>query len=189
MLAVGCPTGALIWEGDWMTRYLTCPSVSNVTSIQWSPIEPLIAVGCPHESIVIWDVSTEVPTRLHSTAASSSYLIRWSPNGHYLFQASLNGSFSIWETMNWTREQWNIPSGYLVQTAAWSADSHYLVYGLDGSSDVHCLAFDHTIPSIVGKFYQRIPLSSLQIRPEDYDPNVALGEESWACGRISQIEW
>ena len=89
MLAIGCPTGVLIWEGDWMTRYLTCPSISNVCSLQWSPTEPILAVGCPHESLVVWDVSTELPTRLHSAGPSSSYFLRWSPNGHYLFQASL----------------------------------------------------------------------------------------------------
>ena len=89
ILAVGCSGGVLIWEGDWMTRYLNCPSVSNVSSLQWSPTEPLLAVGCPHTSVVIWNVSTCVPTRLNSVPPSSSYLIRWSPNGHYLFQASL----------------------------------------------------------------------------------------------------
>ena len=89
-LAVGCRAGVLLWEGDWMTRYFTCPEIGNVTSLEWSPLDSQLAVGCPHSAPVIWDTATSLSTRLHATAnASSSYLLRWSPNGHYLFQAAL----------------------------------------------------------------------------------------------------
>lgn len=88
-LAIGCQTGVLIWEGDWMTRYFSTPSVSNISSIQWSPFESLLAIGSPHESVIIWDVATEIPIRLNGLPPNSSYLLKWSPNGHYLFQASL----------------------------------------------------------------------------------------------------
>jgi aladin len=89
ILAVGCKAGVVVWDGDWVTRYLQTPSAANICSIQWSPTEPLLAVGCPHESLIVWNVATGVPTRLHSMSLPSSYLLRWSPDGQFLFQASL----------------------------------------------------------------------------------------------------
>lgn len=89
MLAVACQTGVIVWDSEWMVKFLNIENVKNVTSLQWHPFLPLLAVGSPHDSVIIWDITTSIPTHLHSLSPSSSYLLRWSPNGHYLFHASL----------------------------------------------------------------------------------------------------
>ena len=94
--------------------------------------------------------------------------------------------------MTWSQERWTIPDGRLVcvcdegsyeegvawkhswalygeQAACWSGDSHYLAYALDGDSEFSCLVFDHVVPRISARFYQRIPLGSYTVIDEE-DP-------------------
>lgn len=33
-------------------------------------------------------------------------LLSWSPNGEYLLEGSIDGSFRIWETQKWTDATW-----------------------------------------------------------------------------------
>lgn len=57
----------------------------------------------------------------------SKTFLAWSPNASYLFTASPDGSFEIWETDNWTHSSWSSPDKGAIVNAKWVPDSKTLL--------------------------------------------------------------
>ena len=54
-------------------------------------------------------------------------VLAWSPNSSYLFTASPDGSFEIWETENWTHSSWTSSGKGEIVNAKWVPDSKTLL--------------------------------------------------------------
>jgi len=73
--------------------------------------------------IVIWDLQSN-----HHNIVKLSHkgitVIKWSPNGQYLFTGGLNEPMIMWETMTWDCFPWiGFPKDSFCVSAAWSDDS------------------------------------------------------------------
>lgn len=91
MCGVSRSYGICLWTGlskspqPWMA-YLRYPD-GPVTALAWSPCGlKLASASEASDGIVVWDVSTESPTRLVRLGATKH--LSWSPSGMHLFQST-----------------------------------------------------------------------------------------------------
>ncbi|XP_041982031.1 aladin-like [Aricia agestis] len=128
-LAVGCEQGVILWTIDPNSMF-TKPSSSNavllrrsghspVTDVSWSPNGDLL-VSCSgaDTSMLVWDVSMEIPIPLRRVAGGGVVFSKWSPDASKIFAASSSIIFRVWETQSWSAERW-CARGSRVVAACW----------------------------------------------------------------------
>ncbi|XP_042878898.1 aladin-like [Penaeus japonicus] len=150
LLAVGCECGVLLWTLDpvnVVTRpsgscvtLLAHPGVTPVTSLSWHPKGNLLAcVGGSSSQLVVWDVGREESVVVHSGMGGSVSLVLWSPDGSRLFVAYTSKNMRVFETCNWTYEQWSLESP--IQSAVWSSAGHLLLFVTQDDPLMYYLGF------------------------------------------------
>jgi aladin len=209
-LAVGCRYGVCVWsivskkvqrpniaikEGDndanansyqeqsaWMT-YLKYPGHAPVNCLAWSPCENLLAAGSvSSHRVVVWDTALDQPIPLNEiTLGAGITMLKWSPNGHYLFAATTKSTFHVWETKTWRCEKWSNLKTY-VQTAAWSSDSRYLAIAASGDSSIHFIEFPSHPPQIAAQY-----IGTEDVGP--YSVTLGSGREVTVGGNIKELAW
>ncbi|KAI8365194.1 WD40-repeat-containing domain protein [Radiomyces spectabilis] len=168
-LAVGCRYGVCVWNftaesaplqspqkgvqiksassstmryhpNAWM-KYLRTDGHEHIASLTWDPSPGshlLAAVSANNSTLMIYDTLTLTGTPL-KRYGKGNLLVRWSPDGDWLYVATSTGSIRIWETEHWTSTTYTNPPGLWVQAACWAPDSRSLFYSMRGKSDVHLL--------------------------------------------------
>ncbi|KAK8750122.1 hypothetical protein OTU49_015246 [Cherax quadricarinatus] len=192
LLAVGCECGILLWTLDpvnVVTRpsgscvsLLAYPSATPINSLTWHPKGNLLAcVGGSSSQLIVWDVGREVPVVVHSGTGGSISLVLWSPNSSRLFVAYSSKIMRVFETRDWTYEQWSLESP--VKSAAWSCLGHLLLFVTQDDPVLYYLGF---IPGedIGGTQVaaQVADLTQTLVTDED-------GEEISVGGAVRQLAW
>ncbi|KAL9544326.1 hypothetical protein MBANPS3_007683 [Mucor bainieri] len=155
-LAVGCKDGVCVWTLEPTScadqqprfhpaatmRFLSHPGEEDISSLAWDPTPGshlLAAVSAVSSTLVIYDVLLNRTTPL-KRLGSGNIIVRWSPDGEWLFQggSSSNGS-RVWDTRTWTYHNMTNPAGLWIQTACWLPDSRTLLYSMCGKSDIHAV--------------------------------------------------
>ncbi|KAI9255656.1 hypothetical protein BDA99DRAFT_147428 [Phascolomyces articulosus] len=150
-LAVGCQKGVCVWNvGDASTddnadstsmNYLCFPGHEYISSIAWDPTPGSHLLGVTSGSvstIVVYDTLSLSTMPLKRTG-KGNLLLRWSPNGRWIYVATKNGISRMWDTLDWTYKELNNPPGLWVQSACWAPDSKSLLLSMYGKSDVHLI--------------------------------------------------
>jgi WD40 repeat protein len=120
--------------------------MGKVTSLDWSPTEPLIATTSEDYTVRVWDVSPR--TRVLTGPTDVVFAVAWSPSGDRLVATGLDGTARIWDAA--TGEEllvlrgpaamngvmWS-PSGDLLVTGPWDADPTVVVWDVSPSSPTY----------------------------------------------------
>eukprot|EP01135_Chromosphaera_perkinsii_P005472 Nk52_evm21s352 gene=Nk52_evmTU21s352 len=158
-----------------------------VTTLSWCPDGRYLATGSPRDaSLIIWDTGLEVPTAL-KRLGSGYGLLKWSPDSKYLFAATVGACFRIWETEQWTHEQWDNVSGNRCKTACWSFDSKSLIFSEEGSSIIYRLGFEDTF---IFKGRQSLENVEVKLVADLSDITVSQnGTDTVVGGAIQNMQW
>ncbi|KAJ2955937.1 hypothetical protein NQZ79_g8146 [Umbelopsis isabellina] len=162
-------------KSAWMS-YLQYPKHTAILSLSWDPTPGshlLASTSALDSTVVIWDTLTDTATPLRRPD-SGSHLVRWSPNGVWLFVASVKGHIRIWETKRWTDKLILNPSGRAVKSACWTPDGANVFYSLRGENDLNLIYFNKAATGIDCK---SIPVKSF--------PAI---EETLASGQKQKLE-
>ncbi|KAI8643274.1 WD40-repeat-containing domain protein [Parasitella parasitica] len=153
-LAVACKDGVCVWTLEQTIaekqpryhpsasmRYLTYPGQEYISSLAWDPTPGshlLAVVSAFSNTLVIHDLllNRTIPLKRYG---SGNILLRWSPNGVWLFEGGSAGTSRMWDTRNWTSKKIQNPAGLWIQAACWSPDNRTLIYSMCGKSDIHAL--------------------------------------------------
>ncbi|KAG2196770.1 hypothetical protein INT47_009661 [Mucor saturninus] len=154
-LAVGCQEGVCVWtiqRTDYsdskpkyhpkaMMRYLQLTGQSYISSLAWDPTpasQLLAVVSAVTNTVVVYDMLLDraIPLKRYG---KGNILLRWSPNGEWLFEGGSAGLSRMWDTSDWSSQQIKNPPGLWIQAACWSPDNQTLVYSMCGKCDVHVL--------------------------------------------------
>uniref|UniRef100_A0A1A9V9E0 Aladin seven-bladed propeller domain-containing protein n=1 Tax=Glossina austeni TaxID=7395 RepID=A0A1A9V9E0_GLOAU len=136
-LAVGCEKGICLWtisSKKHITRsqslmvFLKHKKHYPVISVQWDADGNILASASIRDTdILLWHIDSMQSTPLKRIWAASS-LLKWSPDGSCLFNATLGNVFRLWYTENkWRPECCRLPKGY-IQSACWSPCSRFLLF-------------------------------------------------------------
>ena len=93
LLAVGCDRGVFLWDARGKSSHLLdifqhIPEMP-IDCLAFSPDGRLLATGSLNgSSVYVWDVSLRKHTTLKAVNAHGIRLLRWAPNGRYLFVAT-----------------------------------------------------------------------------------------------------
>lgn len=150
VLAIGCESGVQLWVLDpnsvvgrpsgSCATLLTHPAVTPVTSLSWHPKGNLLAcIGGGGTRVVVWDVWREVAVVVHAGTGGSATQILWSPDGSRLLVAYAGKIMRVFETQNWSYEQWSLESP--VQSAVWSSRGHVLLFVTQADPVLYHLTF------------------------------------------------
>ncbi|KAI7881072.1 WD40 repeat-like protein [Lichtheimia hyalospora FSU 10163] len=166
-LAVGCRNGVCVWSlasgsvtnADLTNKlepynrhtssmnYLCHTGYGPISSLAWdpSPASHLLAVtSATKGTLVIYDTMTLSTTPLKRQGKGNT-LLRWSPDGAWLFVASDKHVKSrMWDTRYWTHRDLTNPPGLGVQSACWAPDSRNLFISMHGKSDIHLIYWANT---------------------------------------------
>ncbi|KAI9494630.1 WD40-repeat-containing domain protein [Zychaea mexicana] len=147
-LAVGCRKGICLWnlgseseQDSASMNYLFHPEHENISSIAWDPSPAshlLAAASGTMGTIVVYDTMF-LSTMPLKRKGKGNLLLRWSPNGRWLYVATKSGTSRMWDTLDWTYKELNNPPGLWVQSACWAPDSRSLLLSMHGKSDVHLI--------------------------------------------------
>ncbi|KAI8329139.1 WD40-repeat-containing domain protein [Chlamydoabsidia padenii] len=165
-LAVGCRTGVCVWflnndpasnSYDFIPATTTSKlyhTMSNaymhffsthghqyISAVAWDPSlgsQTLAVASGVDSTLIMYDLLTFNHTPLKRNG-KGNVLLRWSPDGSYLYVAGLNGKSRLWETQNWTNNEIKNPPGLWVKSACWSPDNRSLYYNMVGKEDIHML--------------------------------------------------
>ncbi|KAI8086934.1 WD40-repeat-containing domain protein [Gilbertella persicaria] len=134
-LAVGCKQGVCVW---------TIPRVATDQEPQFHPSASmvyfhLLAVGSAvSNALVIYDMLLK-RTHVLKRYGHGCIMLRWSPNGEWLFEGGSIGTSRMWDTKHWESKVISNPPGLWVQAACWAPDNRSLVFSMYGKSDLHVL--------------------------------------------------
>lgn len=158
ILAVGCQSGVCIWNlkeksestsstpryhpHAFMENHID--QIDHISSVSWDPtpgshLLAIVSIKSHQSALYIHDFLLERTTAL-KRVGSGNILVKWSPNGEFLFQGGSCGMSRIWDTSDWTCQQIKNPPGLWIQAACWSpADNRTLLYSMWGKSEIHAL--------------------------------------------------
>ncbi|KAL7334012.1 hypothetical protein PS15p_202843 [Mucor circinelloides] len=155
VLAVACKDGVCVWTLEKTSaeqqprfhpaatmRHLSYPSQENISSLAWDPTPGshlLAVVSAVSSTLVIYDLllNRTIPLK---RIGSGNIIVRWSPNGEWLFQGGSSGANSrVWDTRTWTFHKITNPAGLWIQAACWLPDNRTLLYSMCGKSDIHAV--------------------------------------------------
>ncbi|CAO3687082.1 unnamed protein product [Umbelopsis vinacea] len=130
-------------KGAWMS-YFQYPKHTAILSLSWDPTPGshlLASTSALDSTVVIWDTLTDSATPLRRPD-NGLHIVRWSPNGVWLFVASVKGHMRVWETRRWTDKLILNPSGRAVKSACWTPDGANLFYSLRGEDELNMIYFN-----------------------------------------------
>ncbi|RCI02098.1 hypothetical protein CU098_006913 [Rhizopus stolonifer] len=173
-LAVGCKQGVCVWTIPRVATdqepqfhpsasmvYLSYQGHDHVSSLAWDPTpgSHLLAVGSAvSNALVIYDMLLK-RTHVLKRYGHGCIMLRWSPNGEWLFEGGSIGTSRMWDTKHWESKVISNPPGLWVQAACWAPDNRSLVFSMYGKSDLHVLFMSgKQIHSVVDH-----PLASLPV--------------------------
>ncbi|KAI8875761.1 WD40 repeat-like protein [Backusella circina FSU 941] len=121
--------------------YFCYPDHHRISSLAWDPTpgSHLLAVACSlSNTLVIYDT---LLNRVHPLKryGKGSVLLRWSPNGKWLYDGGSRATTRIWNTATWSFKHFKNPPGLWVQAACWSPDSKSVFYSMVNKKYVHVL--------------------------------------------------
>ncbi|QDZ19332.1 hypothetical protein HOP50_02g18470 [Chloropicon primus] len=165
-LAVGCNRGVCLWHIktdmqqnsrtrhplgylDSSTEMIFLQCHGQVRSMSWSPCGRLLVVSVnkPSAPLLVWDVSLAVNTKLSSGLNKGvAHFLKWSPCGDYLLVATESGSFFIWETHNWTFQQWSFK--HRMKDAVWITDHNVVLASFEGLETLQQIRLSQSAPSL-----------------------------------------
>jgi hypothetical protein len=203
VLAVGCGSGVLVWrvplpsgrDSSGVSSFYALATEKHtataallqhsghgpVTSIAWSPDGQFLASASPYNSsVIIWDRVLGVGTSLARWNGPGIHLVKWSPNGHYLFAATTSSLFLIFETKTWSVQKWNFSKP--CQAAAWSADARFLLVSEAGESTIHAIRFGKEPPHIDAEYVRCEAVGPYQV-------TYPLAGDRRVGGPIKSLEW
>ncbi|KAH8555013.1 WD40-repeat-containing domain protein [Umbelopsis sp. PMI_123] len=146
-------------KGAWMS-YLQYPKHTAILSLSWDPTPGshlLASTAALDSTVVIWDTLTDTATPLRRPD-NGLHIVRWSPNGVWIFVASVKGHIRVWETRRWTDKLILNPSGRAVKSACWTPDGANLFYSLRGEDELRMIYFNKAASGI-GKLYRCLLLA------------------------------
>ncbi|KAG0165461.1 hypothetical protein DFQ28_008620 [Apophysomyces sp. BC1034] len=124
----------------WM-NYYRYPGHEHISAVAWDPTPGsflIAAASAITNTLVIYDTLLQ-RTKPLKRYGKGNVLLRWSPDGEWLYSASISGYSRMWETRTWTSSQFLNPPGLWVQSACWAPDNRSLFYSMRGKSDVYML--------------------------------------------------
>ncbi|XP_004363437.2 hypothetical protein CAOG_03709 [Capsaspora owczarzaki ATCC 30864] len=159
-VAVGCRNGIVLWNvpapsvaanaGTAIASahrvasatVLTHPGHLSVLALAWSPDGRLLASGSAVDTaIVIWDMHLDgascTPIRRYDGAGCGN--LSWSPDGNYLFAATIGNAVRLWNTRDWTCQRW-VTAGGRCHTSAWLSDSSTVLFGIENDWGLYSIA-------------------------------------------------
>ena len=91
--------------------------------------------------------------------------LSWSPDSSYLFSGSIDGSFDIWETTNWSHESWASPNQSRIVSVKWMPDSKAVLIAFSNGG-LFSLMFIGEAPSLHAQVLP-VSLPELDLTPTD----------------------
>lgn len=128
-----------IWTSIHAGPSTVLPAAAAVHSVAWSPDAERVAAGDDGGRVIVWDATSgrrladfqahERGFEQKSTPLGSRTSVAWSPDGHRLVSASLDGRLRVWEAGT-DREICRLPGGGTpVWCVAWSPDGRTIAAG------------------------------------------------------------
>ncbi|CAK0756530.1 hypothetical protein CVIRNUC_002463 [Coccomyxa viridis] len=168
-LAVGCSNGVCLWsfgkcpaggapalkvavggihQTAWLS-FLRTYRAGPVISLAWHPNGSLLAAAVRNTpGFTMFDVSSGLSTPVAAGLTPAS-LLSWSPNGEYVLEGSIDGSFRIWECHKWTDAAWASQGSMRpLCGAAWAPDSKAVLVANKGSRQLVALYFTQQPPGL-----------------------------------------
>ncbi|KAI8376664.1 WD40-repeat-containing domain protein [Choanephora cucurbitarum] len=154
-LAVGCKQGVCVWtvpkvkllstepqlHPSATMTYLTYPGHHAISAIAWDPTlgSHALAVGSSNSNtLVIFDLLLQRTNAL-KRYGHGTLLLRWSPDGDWLYETGPSTVSRMWDTKTWEYKSIRNPSGLYVQAACWAPDNRCLIFSMFNKSDIHIL--------------------------------------------------
>lgn len=188
ILAIGCENGLFLWDAKQNSSCLLdmlqyTPNMS-VDCLSWSPDGRLIATASlDGTSVHIWDVTLRKYTRLKTLSLYPIKLIKWSPNGRYLFASTVASPFFIWECQTWRFQKWVSGDGHCV-AASWSPNSDCILLAFDRQSAIFPLVMRNTRQTLA----EIDLLTSIDISKTEYNsPDGSISQS--VGGVVQEIAW
>ncbi|KAI9007544.1 WD40-repeat-containing domain protein [Phycomyces nitens] len=205
VLAVGCRHGVCVWDlyakrvkgaasvstnpqhqtvnvglhpTAWMSYFRT-PGQDNISSIAWDPSlssNVFVAASTSTSTLVAYDIVTHLATPL-KRHGKGNVLLRWSPDGNWLYSATMAGASRMWNTKTWASVKFSNPPGLWVKTACWSPDSKSIFYSMRGKRDLYALHRRSSTTDVVWDFS----------KVDGYQTTVMSGERVVPIGKICEI--
>ncbi|OAD77216.1 hypothetical protein PHYBLDRAFT_165704 [Phycomyces blakesleeanus NRRL 1555(-)] len=205
ILAVGCRHGVCVWDlyakrvkgaasvstnshhetvnvglhpTAWMSYFRT-PGQDHISSIAWDPSlssNVFVAASTSTSTLVAYDIVTHLATPL-KRYGKGNVLLRWSPDGNWLYSASMAGASRLWNTKTWTCTKFSNPPGLWVKSACWSPDSKSILYSMRGKRDLHILSRRTSDKDVVWDIS----------KVDGYQTTVHVGERVVPIGIIREI--
>lgn len=193
-LAVGCEGGVLLWTLD-PVNMVTRPSgscvmllaqhpsmITPIKALSWHPKGNLLAcIGDSNSVLLVWDVGREISVVVHSGIRDSISLVLWSPDGSRVFVSYTSKTMRVFETKNWSYEQWNLDSP--VQSAAWSALGNVLLFVTQEDPVLFSIGF------IAGEGVGGAQVAAQVADLSSKEINIKSAEDVIVGGSVRQIAW
>ncbi|KAI9578398.1 hypothetical protein GQX74_008972 [Glossina fuscipes] len=189
-LAVGCQKGICLWtisntkripSSQSLMVFLKYNNHCPVISVQWNADGNILASASIHDTdILLWHIDNMQTTPLKRMGSACS-LLKWSPDGSCLFNATLGNVFRFWYIENkWQPERWTLPKGY-IQSACWSPSSRFLLFITSEEPLLYCLDCDEEHVFISSSSQKRVsPIADLA--------QISVGEHQLG-GRPQALAW
>ncbi|KAI8373708.1 WD40-repeat-containing domain protein [Blakeslea trispora] len=172
-LAVACKQGVCVWtvprvetvdsqpylHPSATMTYLTYAGHDDISAIAWdnTPGHHALAVGSANSNaVVVFDLLLQ-RTNVLKRYGHGTLLLRWSPDGDWLYATDKSTISRMWDTKTWKYKSIHNPSGLYVQAACWAPDNRCLIFSMFNKPDIHMLfingkrvnsLMDHSLASL-----------------------------------------
>ncbi|KAJ3106953.1 hypothetical protein HDU97_005234 [Phlyctochytrium planicorne] len=139
---------------DTHMTFLSFPSMTQVTSVTWSPDGTRLCVGCANTpSLFIWDVASESCFPVPAGAGIGTRKVEWSHDGRFLLQVCVGKTLRIQEAEGGGRIEVEASGVGGFRDAVWVDQGKTVAVAACGSSVVRMLSI---INGVGGKLEYRM---------------------------------
>ncbi|ORX44437.1 tricorn protease domain 2-containing protein [Hesseltinella vesiculosa] len=167
-------------------QFLRTSGFRHISSIAWDPTlgsETLAVASAVSSTVMMYDLLTLEETPLQRRG-KGNLLMRWSPDGEWLYVAASGGVARLWKTSDWTSTHINNPAGLYVRTACWSPDSKSLYYSMN-KRDVVYILYNGDIGANASKDASQWNIQALSTHKSEI--KALNGDSEWVGGPIKEI--
>ncbi|XP_017030211.1 aladin [Drosophila kikkawai] len=193
-IVIGCRQGLCFWNVETAmhlgrtnapSQIFRHPASLPITSLQWNKDGTQLATtSIGDRSVIIWQTDNGLMQPLKRLGPPFS-LLKWSPDNEWLFAATVDRVFRVWNChKRWTTERWVCNGGY-VQTACWSPCGRFLLFVSSAEPILYRLQFvQMKLGDSCSSEKEVLPIADLNACSTGIDGNSAL-----IGGPAQQMAW